>query len=122
MSTYPAWIGSRTRPSSVRPFARCGSDRPRDPAGTEAMNVVRADADGERVTAAWLQRGGVAVVPTDTVYGLAARPAEEAAVRTIYRLKGRPEGMHLPVLAATVDQVRGLGVAFTSGADELARR
>jgi L-threonylcarbamoyladenylate synthase len=86
------------------------------------MKVVRADADGERVTARWLLQGGVAVVPTDTVYGLAARPGEDAAVRTIYRLKGRPEGMHLPVLAASVDQVRALGVAFTPEADALARR
>jgi L-threonylcarbamoyladenylate synthase len=86
------------------------------------MKVVRADGEGERVTAAWLLQGGVAVVPTDTVYGLAARPAEVAAVRAIYRLKGRPEGMHLPVLAATVDQVRSLGVAFTPAAEELARR
>jgi L-threonylcarbamoyladenylate synthase len=86
------------------------------------MNVVRADAEGERVTAAWLLNGGVAVVPTDTVYGLAALPAEDAAVRTIYRLKGRPEGMHLPVLAASVDQVRELGVAFTAGAAALARK
>ena len=86
------------------------------------MKVVRADAEGERVTAEWLLQGGVAVVPTDTVYGLAARPAEVDAVRTIYRLKGRPEGMHLPVLAATVDQVRSLGVAFTPAAEALARR
>jgi L-threonylcarbamoyladenylate synthase len=85
------------------------------------MKVVRADAEGERITAEWLRQGGVAVVPTDTVYGLAARPAEVAAVRTIYRLKGRPEGMHLPVLAATVDQVRSLGVAFTPAAQALAR-
>ena len=70
----------------------------------------------------WLLQGGVAVVPTDTVYGLAARPEEVDAVRSIYRLKGRPEGMHLPVLAASVDQVRALGVAFTSGAEALARR
>jgi L-threonylcarbamoyladenylate synthase len=86
------------------------------------MKVVRADAEGERVTAEWLLQGGVAVVPTDTVYGLAARPAAADAVRTIYRLKERPEGMHLPVLAATVDQVRSLGVAFTPAAEELARR
>jgi L-threonylcarbamoyladenylate synthase len=85
------------------------------------MKVVHADAEGERVTTEWLRLGGVAVVPTDTVYGLAARPADMAAVRTIYRLKGRPEGMHLPVLAATVDQVRSLGVAFTPAAEELAR-
>jgi L-threonylcarbamoyladenylate synthase len=86
------------------------------------MKVVRADAEGERVTVEWLLQGGVAVVPTDTVYGLAARPVEVAAVRTIYRLKGRPHGMHLPVLAASVDQVRELGVAFTPGAEALARR
>jgi L-threonylcarbamoyladenylate synthase len=62
------------------------------------------------------------VVPTDTVYGLAARPDRDAAVRLIYHLKGRPEGMHLPVLAASVDQVRALGVAFTPAAAVLARR
>jgi L-threonylcarbamoyladenylate synthase len=86
------------------------------------MRVLRTDAEGERVTVEWLLQGGVAVVPTDTVYGLAARPVEVAAVQSIYRLKGRPEGMHLPVLAASADQVRGLGVAFTSGAEALARR
>jgi L-threonylcarbamoyladenylate synthase len=85
------------------------------------MKIVRADTEGESLTAEWLLQGGVAVVPTDTVYGLAARPAEVAAVRTVYRLKGRPEGMHLPVLAATVDQVRSLGVAFTLAAEELAQ-
>src|ERR1700733_7121616 len=85
------------------------------------MKIVRADAEGERVTAEWLLQGGVAVVPTDTVDGLAAQPTEVAAVRTIYRLKGRPEGLHLPVLAASVDHVRSLGVSFTSAAEALAR-
>ena len=61
-------------------------------------------------------------MPTDTVYGLAARPVDADAVRAVYRLKGRPEGMHLPVLAASVDQVRALGVAFTPAAEALARR
>jgi L-threonylcarbamoyladenylate synthase len=89
---------------------------------TEAMKIVRADAEGERATAAWLLGGGVAVVPTDTVYGLAARPDNIAAVRTIYRLKGRPEGMHLPVLAGSLAQVRALGVVFTPGAEALARQ
>ncbi len=51
-------------------------------------------------------------MPTDTVYGLAARPTDSEAVRAVYRAKGRPEGMHLPVLAADVDQVRALGVAY----------
>ena len=55
------------------------------------------------------------VVPTDTVYGLAALPDDAEAVRAVFRAKGRPEGMHLPVLASSVAQVRALGVAFTPG-------
>ena len=60
------------------------------------MRVVHADDAGERIAAEVLRAGGVAVVPTDTVYGLAARPGDVDAVRAIYRAKGRPEGMHLP--------------------------
>lgn len=36
-----------------------------------------------------LARGGVAIVPTETVYGLAARPDNKAAIDKIYALKGR---------------------------------
>jgi L-threonylcarbamoyladenylate synthase len=67
-----------------------------------------------------LARGGLVVVPTDTVYGLAARPTDNEAVRAVYRAKGRPEGMHLPVLASDVDQVRALGVAYGPFARQLA--
>ncbi len=86
------------------------------------MRLVGADREGRRAAAEWLQGGGVAVVPTDTVYGLAARPGDTEAVQAVYRMKGRPEGMHLPVLAASVAQVRELGVAFTPAAEALARR
>ena len=34
--------------------------------------------------------GGVAVFPTDTVYGLCCDPQDEAAARRLYALKGRP--------------------------------
>jgi L-threonylcarbamoyladenylate synthase len=34
--------------------------------------------------------GGVAVFPTDTVYGLACDPLQRAAVERLYELKGRP--------------------------------
>jgi L-threonylcarbamoyladenylate synthase len=86
------------------------------------VRVVRADDEGERMAVEVLCSGGVAVVPTDTVYGLAARPVDADAVHAVYRIKNRPEGMHLPVLAASVAQVRALGVAFTPGAESLARR
>ena len=51
------------------------------------MNAVRYASLEE--TAACLNAGGVAVIPTDTVYGLAAHPAFPQAVRRLYELKGR---------------------------------
>jgi L-threonylcarbamoyladenylate synthase len=85
--------------------------------------VLRADEDGAvEAACAVLDEGGLVVVPTDTVYGLAARPTDSEAVRAVYRAKGRPEGMHLPVLASDVDQVRALGVAYGPAARELAGR
>jgi len=86
------------------------------------MRVVRADIHGAAAAAAVLRAGGVVVVPTDTVYGLAARPADADAVGAVYRVKGRPEGMPLPVLAASEEQVRALGVAYCDVARDLAAR
>jgi L-threonylcarbamoyladenylate synthase len=84
--------------------------------------VVAADDAGAQAAAETLGRGGVVVVPTDTVYGLAARPDDGDAVQAVYRAKGRPDGMHLPVLAASLDQVRALGVEMTDAASALAGR
>jgi L-threonylcarbamoyladenylate synthase len=80
--------------------------------------------DEEALTAAAsaLRAGEVVVVPTDTVYGLAALPRDAGAVHRIYLAKDRPESLQLPVLAASVDQVRQLGVEFTDEAATLADR
>jgi len=40
--------------------------------------------------AALLRRGEVVAIPTETVYGLAANALDEAAVRRVFALKGRP--------------------------------
>jgi L-threonylcarbamoyladenylate synthase len=94
---------------------------PAAPRGARAP-LVHTDDDGARAAADMLQRGGVIIVPTDTVYGLAARPEDSDAVEAVYRAKGRPGGMHLPVLAASLEQVRALGVDVTDAAGALAGR
>jgi L-threonylcarbamoyladenylate synthase len=72
--------------------------------------------------AAALLGGEVIVVPTDTVYGLAARPDHPDAVRRIYLAKDRPAGLPLPVLAGSLEQVRQLGVEVSASAAVLAAR
>jgi L-threonylcarbamoyladenylate synthase len=52
-----------------------------------------------------LRAGEVVVLPTDTVYGLCADARNEAAVRRIAELKGRPEGMPIALLAAKLDAI-----------------
>lgn len=42
--------------------------------------------------------GGVALFPADTVYGLAADPESEDAVRRLYELKGRPPAQPAAVM------------------------
>jgi L-threonylcarbamoyladenylate synthase len=73
-------------------------------------------------TVACLRAGQLVVVPTDTVYGLAALPTDAGAVERIYRAKARPAHLPLPVLAASLGQVEHLGVEFSAPAALLAAR
>jgi len=65
--------------------------------------------------------GNLVVVPTDTVFGIAARPDDPAATRRIFEAKRRPRDLTLPVLAATADAARALG-RFDDRADRLVAR
>src|SRR3954454_16599766 len=72
--------------------------------------VVAADAEGIAAASAVLERGGLVAVPTETVYGLAARADSEAAVAAIYRAKGRPDFNPLIVHVADVAGAEKLAV------------
>jgi len=59
--------------------------------------------------AAILKTGGIVAYPTDTLYGLAASPISAAAVRQLYRIKGRPVDAAIPLIAAGVAQIEAAG-------------
>jgi L-threonylcarbamoyladenylate synthase len=58
--------------------------------------------DSERLEMC-LMSGGIAVLPTDTVYGIACDPNEELAVTRIYKLKGRPPQRPAAVMFFVLD-------------------
>jgi L-threonylcarbamoyladenylate synthase len=64
--------------------------------------------------AATLRAGGVAAVPTETFYGLAADPLSERGVGRILALKRRPEGKPLLVLFGERSQLAPLGVSASA--------
>jgi L-threonylcarbamoyladenylate synthase len=81
---------------------------------------------GMRLARAALSRGELVVVPTDTVYGVAADAFDAAAVQRLLEAKGRdrqspppvliPEIRTLDALASSVpEQVRALVAAFWPG-------
>ena len=57
-----------------------------------------------------LQRGGLAVIPTDTVYGIAADAFDPAAVRALLAAKGRGREMPPPVLVSASTTLDALAV------------
>ena len=69
-----------------------------------------ADAAGIAQAAALLRDGGLVAVPTETVYGLAARADSAEAVAGIYRAKGRPDFNPLIVHVADLASAERLAV------------
>ena len=62
------------------------------------LNAESPDPRAIQYAAAWLNRGAVIAIPTDTLYALAADPVNLRAVEEIFRVKGRPESRALPIL------------------------
>ncbi|HVR90037.1 MAG TPA: L-threonylcarbamoyladenylate synthase [Novosphingobium sp.] len=77
---------------------------------SEGPGIIPADAAGIGQAGALLRGGGLVALPTETVYGLAARADSAAAVAAIYRAKGRPEFNPLIVHVASVEQAETLAV------------
>ncbi len=55
--------------------------------------------------AALIKSGGLVAFPTDTLYGLGAAASDDAAVRRLFAVKGRPLDKALPLLLTDVSMV-----------------
>ncbi len=93
--------------------------------GKRATERLDADDAGIARAVEILRRGGLAAIPTETVYGLAARADDADAVAAIYAAKGRPSFnpliVHVPDMAAAEalaewdERARSLAAAFWPG-------
>jgi len=89
--------------------------------GKQAPEWLADDAAGIARAAALLRAGRLVALPTETVYGLAARADSEDAVAAIYRAKGRPDFNPLIVHVADLAMARELA-RFDDRAELLAER
>jgi L-threonylcarbamoyladenylate synthase len=59
-------------------------------------------------TVAAIEAGGLAVIPTDTVYGLACRPDRAESVRALSLLKRRPSDQPIALVASGAEALRAV--------------
>jgi tRNA threonylcarbamoyl adenosine modification protein (Sua5/YciO/YrdC/YwlC family) len=59
-----------------------------------------------------VRAGGVALLPTDTIYGLHAMAADQRAIARIRAMKGRGEEKPFVVIASSIEQLRALGATI----------
>ncbi|MCB2081907.1 MAG: Sua5/YciO/YrdC/YwlC family protein, partial [Rickettsiales bacterium] len=69
---------------------------------------------------AYLQRGEVVAVPTETVYGLVADATSEEAVTHFYNVKGRAAGKPSQILVSGLEVAEAIAT-FPAGAAALAK-
>ena len=139
----PVRVAGARRPQAIALLAELGveaTDSGVDAPGIDALvEALRAGEHDEPVVSAaplteasvrfrgdeWsaareaLLGGGVALLPTDTVYGLAVHPRRPEAIDALFALKDRPRTRHLPIMVATPDELPSLGVQVPDTARRL---
>jgi L-threonylcarbamoyladenylate synthase len=80
----------------------------------------KQDISAIQAAASVLRKGGLAAIPTETVYGLAANALDPKAVAKIFQVKNRPADNPLIVHIAELDQLPSLARNIPQAAYDLA--
>jgi tRNA threonylcarbamoyl adenosine modification protein (Sua5/YciO/YrdC/YwlC family) len=86
---------------------------------SEVIDARTAPEDAVARAAEALQAGELVVVPTDTVYGVAADAFRPEATASVFRVKRRSRAFPLPVLIRGPKQLLGLVTAVPETAERL---
>lgn len=86
------------------------------------VDPVQPDLAVIKRAARIIREGGVAAIPTDTLYGLAVDPFNQRAVARVFAIKGRSTERALPLVAANTAQIETWLGALSPQAQRLAER
>ncbi len=113
----PIFLTTKNTKSTNNPAAIPRLKRVCIPATTITMRNITPETLSSAVRI--LCSGGVVIIPTDTVYGIAAHPDSERAVSRICTIKGRPAGKPIALLAADPESVTAFGAEVPAKARKL---
>ncbi|NCA82027.1 MAG: Sua5/YciO/YrdC/YwlC family protein [Opitutae bacterium] len=89
-------------------------------ASPERTGILPATAEAIRRAAAAVRAGELAIIPTETVYGVAARADSTEAMARLYAAKGRDEAKRIAFFADGIEAVRRAGIHVEEIAGRLA--
>jgi L-threonylcarbamoyladenylate synthase len=84
------------------------------------MKIVKADEEGLRYAGNVMRDGGVAIYPTETVYGLGCAPSDPDATKRILQIKQRAD-KPLPLICSSIEMAKRI-VKFNATAEKLAEK
>lgn len=87
----------------------------------ESYGIRKIDEESIALAATLIRRGELVVIPTDTVYGVAADPTNPDAVARIFAAKRRPTQKAVQVLLPSLDDLPRFGLSLPAPLDKLAR-
>ncbi len=68
----------------------------------EGVLKVSCNKKGMKKASQIINRGGIVIFPTDTVYGIGCNPYNKEAVEKIYKIKSRDITKSVPVLTYSI--------------------
>lgn len=84
------------------------------------MKIVKADEDGLQLAGKIIRDGGVAVYPTETVYGIGCAPHDAESTKKILQIKERAD-KPLPLICSSTEMVHKI-VEMNPTAEKLAKK
>ena len=82
--------------------------------------VMTYDSRSPQLLARVVAAGGLAVIPTDTVYGIVCDPCNDAAIDRLFQAKHRPRTKSIQVLLDGVEAMGRLDLSLPAPLDRLA--
>lgn len=84
------------------------------------MKVIRTLDSNELVES--LKEGGVAVIPTDTIYGIVGLATSKEAIEKIYEIKGRDKTKPLIVLISSPNDLKLLDIKLDENSKKVVEK
>ena len=86
------------------------------------MSVLNPTPEAIESAARVIRDGGVVVMPTETVYGLACNALNKKAVQRVFEIKGRPSENPLIVHISGVDDLKLVASSWPESAEKMAKK